>query len=340
MVATPARPRLERDLMSTTSTPGWVWGLLVAAVVGVSSAGALFQHVDAVPPLLRASWRLQLTALVLLPLFLYQWRTIEADVAQRFLTRKTWLLLSASGLALAAHFGAWVASLDETTLTHSLLFVTAHPLVIVIGMFLLAPTIATIRQPMQKEAFGALICFIGAGITLLDAGSSQGDQTVTVLGDALAFGGAVFVVGYIVVGRVLRTWLPIFLYAFPVTLLAALLLIPLSWLVEPDFATYGVVGWTDGEFFKWFLLLALVAGLLGHTGLNTCLRYISPLIVSVSVTLEPVLGSIIGWVFFDSGVPGKWTWLGGLVLMIGLLTVVVASERVSLEEANNQNGAA
>ena len=332
--------RLERDPMSPTSTPRWVWGLLVAAVVGVSSAGALFQHVDAVPPLLRASWRLQLTSLVLFPLFMYQWQTIQADVAQRFWTRKTWLLLSASGLALAAHFGAWVASLDETTLTHSLLFVTAHPLVIVVGMFLLAPTIATIRRPMRNEALGALICFIGAGITLLDAGSSQGDQTVTVLGDALAFGGAVFVVGYIVVGRILRTWLPIFLYAFPVTLMAALLLIPLSWLVEPDFATYGVVGWTDGEFFIWFLLLALVAGLLGHTGLNTCLRYISPLIVSVSVTLEPVLGSIIGWLFFDSGVPGKWTWLGGLVLMSGLLTVVVASEQVSMEEANNQNGAA
>jgi len=339
-VAIRAPLRLERDPMSPTSTPRWVWGLLVAAVVGVSSAGALFQHVDAVPPLLRASWRLQLTSLVLFPLFMYQWQTIQEDVAQRFWTRKTWLLLSASGLALAAHFGAWVASLDETTLTHSLLFVTAHPLVIVVGMFLLAPTISTIRRPMRNEALGALICFIGAGITLLDAGSSQGDQTVTVLGDALAFGGAVFVVGYIVVGRVLRTWLPIFLYAFPVTLLAALLLIPLSWLVEPDFATYGVAGWTDGEFFIWFLLLALVAGLLGHTGLNTCLRYISPLIVSVSVTLEPVLGSIIGWLFFDSGVPGKWTWLGGLVLMSGLLTVVVASERVSMEEANNQNGAA
>ena len=82
-----------------------------------------------------------------------------------------------------------------------------------------------------------------------------------------------------------------------------------------------------------------MAGLLGHTGLNTCLRYISPLIVSVSVTLEPVLGSIIGWLLFDSGVPGRWTLLGGLVLMTGLLTVVVASEQASLE-ANNQNATA
>ena len=323
--------------MTTSSTPRWVWGLLAGAVIGVSSAGALFQHVDVIPPLLRASWRLQMTSLVLLPLFIHQWRGCDEAVRKRFWSRETVMLLLASGLALAAHFGAWVASLDETTLTHSLLFVTAHPLVIVIGMALLAPLVATVRKPRRAEALGALVCFVGAGITLLDAGNTQGDQTVTVLGDLLAFAGAVFVVGYIVVGRILRPWMPIFLYAFPVTLVGAVLLIPASWLLEPNFATYGVLGWTDGEFFVWFLLLALVAGLLGHTGLNTCLRYISPLIVSVSVTLEPVLGSIIGWLLFDAGVPGPWTWFGGTVLMAGLITVVVASESTEGEEANNQN---
>jgi len=326
--------------MSSSSTPRWVWGLLIAAVFGVSSAGALFQHVDAVPPLLRASWRLQLTSLVLLPLFLFQLQTIDMAVAERFKSKQTWKLLCWSGVALAAHFGAWVASLDETTLTHSLLFVTAHPLVIVVGMMLFASRFEGVRLPYRMETIGAVICFVGAAITLMDTGSSQGDQTATLFGDMLAFGGAVFVVGYIVVGRILRTWLPIFLYAFPVTLIASVLLLPLSWQFEVDFGQYGAFGWVDSEFFVWFLLLALVAGLLGHTGLNTCLRYISPLIVSVAVTLEPVLGSIIGWLFFDAGVPGQWTWLGGLVLMAGLMTVVVASEQASLSEANNENNPA
>ena len=326
--------------MTGSSTPRWVWGLLVAAVVGVSSAGALFQHVDAVPPLLRASWRLQLTSLVLFPLFLYQYRNLEDEVVKKFRTKRTWKLLAASGVALAAHFGAWVASLDETTLTHSLLFVTAHPLVIVVGMMVLAPVVAAVRGPLPRETIGAVVCFVGAGITLLDTGSSQGDQTATLFGDMLAFGGAVFVVGYIVVGRMLRTWMPIFVYAFPVTLIGALLLLPFSWWFESDFAQFGALGWTHGEFFLWFLLLALIAGLLGHTGLNTCLRYISPLVVSVAVTLEPVLGSMIGWVFFDAGIPGRWTWLGGLVLMVGLVTVVVASESASLPKANNENNTA
>lgn len=131
--------------------------------------------------------------------------------------------------------------------------------------------------------------------------------------------------------------MPIFLYAFPVTLISALVLIPVSWMLEPNFSDFGVLGWSDPAYFGWFLLLACFAGLLGHTGLNTCLRYISPLVVSVAVTLEPVLGSLIGWLFFDSGVPGTWTWVGGAVLMLGLLTVVVAGEQHALDEANPQS---
>ena len=204
-------------------------------------------------------------------------------------------------------------------------------------MAVLAPFLARVRRPLRAETIGAIICFVGAGVTLLDAGSDQGDQTVSVLGDILAFGGAVFVVGYIVIGRILRTWMPIFVYAFPVTLIGGLLLLPCSWLLEPNFAEFGATGWVDSTYFRTFLALALFAGLLGHTGLNTCLRYISPLVVSISVTMEPVLGSIIGWVFFGTGVPGLWTQLGGLVLMAGLMTVVVAGERASLKEANNQN---
>ena len=55
--------------------------------------------------------------------FLNQLNGEEPVVMEQLKTRRTMLLLLASGAALAAHFGAWVASLGETTLTHSLLFV-------------------------------------------------------------------------------------------------------------------------------------------------------------------------------------------------------------------------
>ena len=302
--------------MQSGSVPPHVWLVLGVAICGVSSAGAIFTHVDEIPPLLRASWRLQLTALILAPLALWQYNSIEKDVKEKLFKPTTIKILAGSGAFLALHFGFWVTSLDYTSLTHSLLFVTAHPLVILIGMFYF------VRKPNRMELVGGIAAFTGAAISMLDAGDVQGDRSVTVFGDQLAFFGAVFVVGYIVCGRILREWMPLFVYAFPVTLIGGLLLLPASWILESNFSDFGAFGYFTHQTLWWFVLLAFIAGILGHTGLNYCLKYVSPLLISISVTLEPLLGSLIGWMFFSTGVPGLWTWIGGPILMLGIISIV------------------
>jgi len=302
--------------MSGSNVPPFVWAVLGIAIFGVSSAGAIFTHVDEIPPLLRASWRLQLTALLLAPLAVWQWISTEQVIKKRVLEPKNLNILIGSGFFLALHFGFWVTSLDFTSLTHSLLFVTAHPLVILVGMFFF------VRKPSRMELMGGIAAFTGAGISLLDAGDVQGGHSVTFFGDQLAFYGAVFVVGYIVCGRILREWMPLFVYAFPVTLIGGLLLIPASWMLESNFSSLGAFGYFTHSTIWWFLLLAFIAGILGHTGLNYCLKYVSPLLISISVTLEPVIGSIIGWLFFSTGVPGLWTWVGGPILMLGIVSII------------------
>ena len=327
--------------MAKQATPVWVWGLLVAAIIGVSSAGAILQHLQ-IPPLLKASWRLQSTALILAPLAFWQWRSMDLALRKRVFAPQTQKVVWLSGLALALHFGTWVPSLDKTSLTHSLLFVTAHPLVIVVGMIFLARIMAKHRNPTTFEIIGAIMGVMGAGITLLDQGDVQGSHVVTVFGDFLAFLGAIFVVGYIVCGKILRTWMPIFIYAFPVTLISSILLIPASLILEPSVNISDIFGWISVEHLPWFMLLAFIGGLLGHTGLNTCLRYMSPLTVSTSVTLEPLLGSLIGWLFFDTGVPGFWTWIGGPILIVGLLLVIFGtpSETKTLAKDEGQDSSA
>jgi drug/metabolite transporter (DMT)-like permease len=315
--------------MQSGSVPPHVWLVLGVAICGVSSAGAIFTHVDEVPPLLRASWRLQLTALILAPLALWQYNSIEADRKKKLFNPSTIKILVGSGIFLALHFGFWVTSLDYTSLTHSLLFVTAHPLVILIGMFYF------VRKPNRMELVGGIAAFTGAAISMLDAGDVQGDRSVTVFGDQLAFFGAVFVVGYIVCGRILREWMPLFVYAFPVTLIGGLLLLPASWLLESDFSTFGAFGYFSHHTLWWFVLLAFIAGILGHTGLNYCLKYVSPLLISISVTLEPVLGSLIGWMFFSTGIPGLWTWIGGPILMLGIISIVYGEHLTNQTSLDN-----
>ncbi|MBP66618.1 MAG: hypothetical protein CMA67_05100, partial [Euryarchaeota archaeon] len=150
--------------MQNGSVPAHVWLVLGVAICGVSSAGAIFTHVDDIPPLLRASWRLQLTALILAPLALWQFNSINEEVKSKLFEMSTGKIILASGAFLALHFGFWVTSLDYTSLTHSLLFVTAHPLVILIGMILF------VRKPNGMELIGGIAAFVGAAISLLDAG--------------------------------------------------------------------------------------------------------------------------------------------------------------------------
>ena len=303
-------------------TPPLVWGLLVAGVIGVSSAGAILSHVDEIPPLMRASWRLQITVLMLLPFAIWQYREMDVSNKQRLTEKRTLLIIVGSGLALAAHFGTWVSSLDHTSLAHSLLFVTSHPIIIVIGTAIL------VRKPHRLETTGALIGLLGAGITLLDAAN---DGDVTLLGDMLAFAGAITVVGYIVAGRILREWMPVFVYAVPVTLIGAVLLIPFSIVMGEGTAA---LGWIESDLLSWFILLAFLAGIVGHTGLNACLRWLPPLTISFAVTLEPIIGAFIGWFFFSEGVPGKWTWIGGSILILGILFVIKGGAEHVMDTSN------
>ena len=104
-----------------SAIPNSAWIILSIAVIAVSSGGIVLQEMSQVEPLLRASWRMQGTALVLLPGFAYQ--CIRANGLS--LSRNDFFLVAVSSLFLAMHFGSWVWSLDNTNLVHNLLFVNA-----------------------------------------------------------------------------------------------------------------------------------------------------------------------------------------------------------------------
>jgi drug/metabolite transporter (DMT)-like permease len=90
------------------------------------------------------------------------------------------------------------------------------------------------------------------------------------------------------------------------------------------------VGWAFGgvavNFFV-TMYLAVVPGLVGHTGYNAVLKHISPLVVSTSLTMEPFLGSALGYVVGLADAPGWRTGLGGVVIVAAVITVIVSSKR-------------
>ena len=293
--------------MTYERPPAMAWAILAIALFGVSSGGPLLASMDT-PPVLRASWRLWATSIVLLPGFMVQLRWAENEIYDL----RNFSMILLSGFALAIHFAAWTWSLDHTSLAHSLLFVTSHPIVIVSAMFVIE------RKADPLLICGASLGFMGAGLALLDASDSG---SVTYAGDAAAFLGAVAGAAYLAVGRILRSdsKIPLFIYAFPVTTVSAIILTLLSASFEstaPDIGGHPL-GWIGNEYFLTVVALAFGAGLLGHTGLNAALRWLPPIIISVGLLFEPILGSVIGLLVLGTIEVGVWTVLGGIMMIAG-----------------------
>ena len=173
-------------------------------VLAVSSAGVTFSMLKEVPPLTLAAWRLQLTSVLLgVGAAAQGWRMPREK--RRLVLEQSWLL-AASGSFLCLHFGAWVYSVETTSLTHSLLFVSATPLFLAAGAWLLRKPIS--RGELAGTGLGAL------GAVLLATAAAASDAGVTVRGDLAALAASLAFVGYLLIGRRLRQWMPLFVYAF------------------------------------------------------------------------------------------------------------------------------
>ncbi|MBF13919.1 MAG: hypothetical protein CMA97_00170 [Euryarchaeota archaeon] len=313
-----------------------LWVLLTFSIISISSAGAVFQLMDDVPPLLRASWRFQLTALLMAPIFFLQYRDMRQDsvLMDKLRLPETRSILLGSGISLGLHMGAWVWSLDNTSLTHSLLFVTIHPLIIVFGALLLR------KYVPKQQVFGASIGFIGGGITLLGISA---ETDVTLLGDLAAIIGAIAVVGYFLAGRKLRQWMPLFVYILPVTFIAAVFIAIMSMMFEGTVLSMSqenisMFGWMSGSWIWYVLYLAVFPGIVGHAGISAVLRWFPPVIVSVAYLFEPLVGSFIGWILGTTGIPSLWTWVGATVLMIGTVLVIRGDEEIRSQEESVVDG--
>ena len=312
--------------------PLWAWAQLAAAVLAISTAGVAFDRLPEVPPLRLASWRMQATSAVLLVGARREWRAADAPARAFALRRDTLAQLAVSGMCLGAHFGLWVAGLQSTSLSHSLLLVSCTPLFLAFGASALGFAVS------RGELAGAALGVAGVALVAFDRRRATNLERVTWQGDVLSLGAAVAIIGYMHIGAELRKTMPLFLYAFPVTAMSAAFLSVAAVVVgEPTSSEawlLDVFGWAlaspPSRLLRRFAVvtyLALGPGLIGHTGYNAVLRHVTPLVVSTALTLEPALGSALGYFLGVADAPGAQTLLGGAAVVCAVATVIAASAR-------------
>jgi drug/metabolite transporter (DMT)-like permease len=289
---------LERKWGSSlVQDKAWGRGALPAVAVGVLavSASAIFIRLAGAPAVAIAFWRCALGAAVLLPPAL-----IRKDTFPRGRALYAGI---ASGVALGAHFGFWISSLDYTSVAASVVLVSTQPVFVAVLAYLLFG-----ERTSPLSFFGILIAIAGTAIIAFD----RTVGSAAFLGNVLALVGAVTVAVYVLIGRSSRTGgVGVLPYSIVVYSAAAATLLPVALVL--DVQLWGYAGET------WFWLAAITVGpqLMGHTVFNWALRYVEASVISGTILAEPVVAALLAWLVLSER-PGVLTIVGGVIVLGGL----------------------
>jgi drug/metabolite transporter (DMT)-like permease len=287
---------------------------IFVAVMAVSTAAIFIRFAQAeAPSLVIAAWRLSIATLALAPFALKR-----GGPELRRLARRELALALLAGVFLALHFASWISSLEYTTVASSVVLVTTTPL----WVALLAPL--TVKERISGGVLIGMVLTLIGGVAVglsdtcawVEAGLScpeWGDfvRGRAFLGDLLALVGAIAAAFYLLIGRSLRGKLPLIPYIFVVYGVAAGVLVAL--MLGGGYAAFGY----SPQTYLWFVLLALVPQLIGHSTYNWALRYLSAAYVSITLLGEPIGSALLAYLLLGE-TPTTFKIFGAILILIGI----------------------
>ena len=223
------------------------------------------------------------------------------------LTKQQMILLLFSGLALGLHFATWITSLFYTTISNSVILVATQP------VFLMIMEAILLKEKIAGKAILGMLIALAGMIFITGGDISLGAEHLW--GDFLALAGAFFAGTYLLIGRKLRVSLNNLEYIFIVYSIATILLLILSLAYNENITNYPAKVWI------FFLLLALIPTVVGHSLYNWLLKYIPAYRVATVILGEPIGATILA-IFFFNQIPGWWTMIGGVLILFGIYIVL------------------
>ena len=281
---------------------------LAVGVLAVGAAAVLIRLADA-PALAIAFWRCALGVGVLLPL--------AAVRGERAPDRRALWVGALAGVALGAHFGTWIFSLDYTSVAASVVLVSTTP----VFAAALAYGLFGERTSLVSLA-GILVAIVGAAVVAGGGASFGGSGAL--FGNVLALVGALTMAVYVLIGRSLRTGgVGAISYSIVGYSAAALTLLAVA-------LPFGVPMWGfSAETWFWLAAITLGPQLLGHTVLNWALEHVEASVVSGSVLAEPVIAALLAWLVLSEE-PGASTVAGSAVVLLGLFLLLRGRRKTSV----------
>lgn len=254
-----------------------------------------------------AFYRMFFSVCILLPMFL---RRSKSEL--RMMKRNDWIYSLLAGIFLAFHFILWFESLNYTSVASSTVLVTLQPLFAFIGTFLFFKEKYSI-----KSITSAAVAMIGGFVI------SWGDFRLSgaaLLGDMLALSACALITAYLLVGQSLRQRISLITYTFLVYSISTIVLFFYVIIRNEPLYPYPIEDWI------YFLLLAILPNLLGHSLFNWALKWVSTAVISMAVLFEPVGATILAYLILSEKV--AWFQLaGGSIIIISVLLFLMNVRR-------------
>ncbi|QBP40583.1 DMT family transporter [Paenisporosarcina antarctica] len=257
-----------------------------------------------------AFYRMLFSVLIMAPLFFWKY-TAEL----KLLTKRDWVFSFVAGIFLASHFILWFESLNYTSVASSTVLVTLQPL------FAFAGTYFFFKERISvKTILSGLIAISGAFLI------SWGDFKISgtaLYGNMLALIACALVTAYLLFGQDVRKRLSLVTYTFVVYGVSTITLFFYVVFKGESFGPYAANDWL------WFLLLAIVPNLLGHTLFNWSLKYVSTNVISIAILFEPIGAAILAFYVFNEYLISTQV-IGGLIVIVGILLFVIDIKRLNI----------
>jgi drug/metabolite transporter (DMT)-like permease len=290
---------------------------LFISIVSVSFASVFIVSIqNNVPSLSIAFYRLFFTTLLILPLVFLRSKTRKELFN---LPRQTYYIMIIIGMILAAHFALWITSLKLTSVASSVILVTAHPLLVgPVSHFLFKEKLSFVN------AFGIALSVSGVFILIYGNYGFASGVLDTLEGNILAILGGVAAGLYILGGRKIRKTVSVGSYAFVVYGVGTVALFFICLFFNSPLYNFSLVDYSI------IILMAVVAGVLGHTLYNWTLEHVRASLASVALLGEPLgstlLAFIIPWI---NQIPSYYTMLGGGIILIGIYLTARNNDKVN-----------
>jgi len=219
------------------------------------------------------------------------------------------------GFFLALHFSFWISSLKFTSVASSVVLVATNPIFVGLFSYLFLKE----KQPAEL-ILGIIISFLGSIILAVGDFGFQGltaQNQSFLLGDILAFLGAIMASGYLMVGSKLREEMDVLPYISMVYTFSASFLLITSLSLGIPFT-----GYKQSSYF-YMVLLAIVPQLIGHTSFNWALKHLKASMVAITILGEPIGASILAYIIFGETI--KFFQSVGIILIF--LAIIIASRK-------------